>query len=369
MYMQTDLLQRRLDYYQLPHDYAKHEALAMSVYEVEELIENLQDQINAWQQARFNAPHNIKHAGRRGFNLSFMLQVLIYQAQLGISDYKMATALRANQEVRFLVHVKEGQALPKASTIAAYRYRLQNSPFADLILQQSVSMGLEQAKSTIAHSDQIAAEQVGKHAVIDASFVDAERRHDHKGIKQLIKQGFSKAEIYPNPAVARQKDVEATWAMKNQKPHFGYKKHVLVEAITKMVINAEVTTASVHDVNMMGPLVVTCSPTIGTLYGDSGYVGKSHAAELVEMQVTPKINARASVNHPLTTEQKKSNQHNSKVRSRVEHVFAHNSKRGKMRYIGSARVRLYVLLVAALHNMHRLSLIKSQLCMIKAIAS
>lgn len=73
MYMQTDLLQRRLDYYQLPHDYAKHEALAMSVYEVEELIENLQDQINAWQQARFNAPHNIKHAGRRGFNLSFML--------------------------------------------------------------------------------------------------------------------------------------------------------------------------------------------------------------------------------------------------------------------------------------------------------
>jgi len=55
--------------------------------------------------------------------------------------------------------------------------------------------------------------------------------------------------------MVEQKDVNARWTKKNDETHFGYKNHVKADKDSKLIVKYEVTSAEVHDSQMLATLV------------------------------------------------------------------------------------------------------------------
>lgn len=79
--------------------------------------------------------------------------------------------------------------------------------------------------------------------------------------------------------VSKHVDIDATWSKKNNYVHFGFKLHVIVDVISHLILNVEIT-ETVNDVQMMTPLVVTLHEIPEHLYADNGYRGEEYVKEL-----------------------------------------------------------------------------------------
>jgi IS5 family transposase len=151
--------------------------------------------------------------------------------------------------------------------------------------------------------------QPGK--LVDASFVDVPRQRNSREQNATIKAGGTPAEWDDQPAKQRQKDVDARWTKKNDEKHYGYKNHIKADAKSKLIEQYAVTDASVHDSQMLEPLV---DGTEGEVYADSAYRSAEAETMLVGKEVTSQIHERAYRNRPLTDTQKETNRQKSKVR-------------------------------------------------------
>ncbi len=178
----------------------------------------------------------------------------------------------------------------------------------------------------LAHSGQI----------VDAYFVECPKQRNSREDNQKIKEG-EKVEGW-SKTKRSQKDVDATWTRKSDVRYFGYKNHICVDRKSKLIKNDEVTTASVHDSNVLAPLCDTNE----AVFDDSAYVGKSVPGGCRHHTVR-----RAFRNKPLTKTDKVINRHIAKVRCRVEHVFGFietSMKGSSCRAIEKARAKTNVTL-------------------------
>ena len=129
-----------------------------------------------------------------------------------------------------------------------------------------------------------------------------------------------------HPQKIMQRDFDATWTVKGNEAHFGYKDTVKVDKDSKLIVDYEITTASTSDIKAAEGIF---DENDNVAYGDSAYPSMS-LPENVENQISDKGNR----NHPLTEEQRESNQQKAKVRCRVEHVFA-----GIVQMVGGTEIR------------------------------
>jgi len=193
--------------------------------------------------------------------------------------------------------------------------------------------------------------QPGK--LVDASFVDVPRQRNTREENATIKAGGTPAAWAEQPAKAPQKDVDARWTKKNAEVHYGYKNHVKADAQSKLIEQYAVTDASVHDSQMLEPLV---DGTEGEVYADSAYRSAETEAMLTEKAVTSQIHERAYRNRPLTEAQKDRNRQKSKIRVRIEHIFGYMSQSMKgfyLRAIGWRRNAAAIGLINLIYNLAR----------------
>ena len=193
--------------------------------------------------------------------------------------------------------------------------------------------------------------QPGK--LVDASFVDVPRQRNTRAENATIKSGATPAEWEQQPAKQRQKDADARWTKKNAEVHYGYKNHIKADAQSKLIEQYAVTDASVHDSQVLEPLVET---TDGAVYADSAYRSAAAEAMLAEKAVTSQIHERAYRHRPLTGEQKESNRQKSKIRARIEHIFGYMSQSLKgfyLRAIGRRRNAAAIGLINLIYNLAR----------------
>lgn len=193
--------------------------------------------------------------------------------------------------------------------------------------------------------------QPGK--LVDASFVDVPRQRNTREENATIKAGGTPAAWAEQPAKQRQKDVDARWTKKNDERHSGDKNHVKADAKSKLIEQDAVTDASVHDSQMLEPLV---DGREGEVYADSAYRSAEAETMLTDKQLTSQIHERAYRNRPLTDEQKERNRQKSKVRARIEHVFGYMSQTMKgfyLRYIGRRRCRAAIGFINLIYNLAR----------------
>jgi len=124
---------------------------------------------------------------------------------------------------------------------------------------------------------------------------------------------------------------------KGQQWHFGMKLHIGVDSKTGLAHSAVVTAANVHDKH---PLPQLMQGAEKELYGDSAYASQRALIESKAPMAKECTNQRVQGSGLVADLERIANRIKSKVRSRVEHMFAVVKRQfgfAKVRYRGLAK--------------------------------
>ena len=281
--------------------------------------------------------------GRPPMDNMLMFKIMLLQEWYHIADDMTEYLINDRLSFQRFLGLSLGDKVPDAKTIWLYREMLRNSGkskelfdmFADLM------------------------EQVGvitrEGSIVDASFVDVPKQRNNRDENKKIKEGEGEELWQDNENKRRQKDVDARWTEKNGEKHFGYKDHVKVDSVSKMIVDFSVTDAAVHDSQAIVDLI---DEKDSMLNADSAYTGKELHDEIRKKNpdITLNIHEKGYRNKPLSDEQKASNKEKSRIRVRVEHVFGHmtNSMGGMTtRVIGIERTTCVITLKNLAYNLSR----------------
>ncbi len=277
-----------------------------------------------------------------------MFKVLVLQRLHGLADDATSFQITDRNSFRAFLGLTAADPVPDGQTIADFREALvEKQAFERLFalflehLQQRHGLGL------------------GKEGVmIDATFVEVPRQRNSREQNALIKQGGVPQEFSDQPAVGAHKDCDARWTKKNHETYYGYKDHVKVDVADKLILAGVTTAASVHDSQQIEGLVKAGDQRV---YADSAYSSAQIATDLSGKSVEGQICEKGTRAAALTEEQKSRNREKSRVRSRVEHVFAQmtGSMRAlRQRCIGMARNDASIQLPNLVYNLLRFEQIK-----------
>jgi len=281
--------------------------------------------------------------GRPPYDYVLMFKVLILQRLYNVSDEQMEYQI--NDRLSFMRFLGLGLShkVPDQNTIWLFRENL---------IKAGV---IEQIFKTFDKQMSAKGFLIKEGSIIDATIVEAPKQRNSRDENQQIKQGEIPDEWKENPNMLRQKDTDARWLKKNGETYFGYKNHVKVCRKSKMISSYDVTDASVHDSQAVDALLDK-SDRHHELYADSAYSGEEIAKKLEKKKIRNRIHEKGYSNTPLSEAQWERNRKKSKIRARVEQVFAFmtNSMHGIfLRSIGMERARGIIGLMNLTYNMHR----------------
>lgn len=207
--------------------------------------------------------------------------------------------------------------------------------------------------------------------IVDASLVAAPRQRNTDGEKAQIKEGKSATDIWPDkPTKARQKDVDGRWTVKYSKakaradgtkpvdiaiPVYGYKSHISIDRMHGLIRRQTVTDAARHDGGQLSEGLIARTNTSRSVWADSAYRSAENEEWLEAQGMFSRIHRRKSRGRPMPKRTRRANAAKSAVRSKVEHIFAHQKARMGMtiRTIGLARARATITLANIVYNMTR----------------
>ena len=286
--------------------------------------------------------------GRPRFHPLLMFKVLVLQRLHGLADDSTSFQVTDRSSFRAFLGLTGADAVPDGQTIADFRNELMRGGLVETLFDDFLSHlqkehGLALAKQGV---------------VVDASFVEVPRQRNTREQNARIKEGQVPAEFAQKPAVRAHKDCDARWTKKDNVAYYGYKNHVKADVRDKLVLKAVVTAANVHDSQAVEQLV---QPGDKVLYADSAYKGAKILQDLQHKQVEGRINEHGTRSQPLNEQQKASNKEKSKVRVRVEHIFAQmtgSMKAMVQRCIGMERNAACIHLSNLAYNLLRFEQIK-----------
>jgi transposase, IS5 family len=114
--------------------------------------------------------------------------------------------------------------------------------------------------------------------------------------------------------------LDARWTKKNGVSYYGHKNHVKYDAASTLITDYEVTSASVHDSQVLFDLIdESCKGE--ALFADSAYASEEFAERLEGLEVQNYIHEKGYKNRPLSEVQKEMNKAKSSIRCRVEQIF------------------------------------------------
>ena len=304
--------------------------------------------------------------GRPSFDPVLKFKMLVLQSLHGLSLEATEKMVRDRLSWMRFCGLEMCDRVPDANTLWDFREALiKAGAFDDLF--KELNQAVDEA-GYIPRSGQI----------VDASLVPAPRQRNTEGEKAAIKDGLSAGEIWPDsPAKASQKDTDARWMVKYRKgkpgpdgkkrldiaiPVFGYKTHVCIDRKHGIIRSQIVTSASANDGARLREGLVQRNNTSGDVWGDTAYRSAENEKWLKGKGLRSRIHRKKPNGRPMSARTAKSNGRKSAVRSKVEHVFAHQKTRMGLaiRTIGLDRAEATVTLANMAYNMGRLRWLLSQ---------
>ena len=206
--------------------------------------------------------------------------------------------------------------------------------------------------------------------IIDATIVAAPKQRNTEAERAAIKQGEIPAGWVQKPAKLRQKDRDARWTVKFSKakpredgtsqvdiavPSFGYKNHISIDRRHGLIRGWTATHAAAHDGARLED-VLDAGNTASDVWADTAYRSAKNEAMLAGRGLVSRIHRKKPQGRPMPERTRRANARKSAVRSKVEHVFAH--QKGLMaiivRTIGIPRAKVKIGLANLAYNMRRL---------------
>jgi len=199
---------------------------------------------------------NIK-GGRPHTDELIIIRSLLLQSWYGLSDPELEFA--CNDRLSFRNFLGFTEKIPDFSTIWSSRQRLKECG-ADVEIWVELQRQLD-----------LKGYKVKEGVIQDATFIESElgkkRYYNEKKIKQ------KKEKIEYTEKQKQHMDQDATFSIKHNQVHYGYKSHIKVDIDHYLIRNYETTTASLHDgqVDLANPDEI--------VYRDRGYTGKKTIAK------------------------------------------------------------------------------------------
>jgi hypothetical protein len=206
--------------------------------------------------------------------------------------------------------------------------------------------------------------------IVDATIVAAPKQRNTEAERAAIKAGQIPEGWAEKPAKLRQKDRDARWTVKFSKakpredglpqvdlavPAFGYKNHIGIDRGHGLIRGWTATHAAAHDGARLEDVLDTAN-TASDVWADTAYRSAKNEAMLAGRGLVSRIHRKKPKGRPMPERTRQANARKSMVRSRVEHVFAH--QKGLMalvvRTIGIARATVKIGLANLAYNIRRL---------------
>jgi len=295
--------------------------------------------------------------GRPPLDAVMMFKVLVLQALYGLSDAQAEYQIMDRRTFGRFLGLDDGDAVPDETTIWRFREALtvagaMKGLFArfDHHLQQSgyLAMGGQ---------------------IIDASIVAAPRQRMTEEEKRIVKGGGVPDDWKARPRKLAQKDRDARWTLKRGRkkkdpdgkvqmeiaiPVFGYKTHISTDRRHGFIRTWSVTDAAAHDGHEL-PRLLDKTNTASTVWADTAYRSKRNEKRIAGAGLFSKVHFKKPKGKPLPDKLRRANAARSKVRSKIEHVFAR--QKGPMalfiRTIGIARARTKIGMANLVYNLSR----------------
>ena len=296
--------------------------------------------------------------GRPPFDHVLMFKVLILQAMHSLSDERCEYLIKDRLSFMRFLGLGLANAVPDANTIWTFREALKKADAVDALFRRFDDA--LRASGFLAMSGQI----------IDATIVAAPKQRNTDAEKQAIREGRIPDGWKEKPAKLAQKDRDARWTIKYTKakpkedgaprvdlaiPAFGYKNHVTIVRAHGLSRKWTATHAAAHDGARLED-VLDRTNTASDVWADTAYRSAKNEAMLTRRGFLSRIHRKKPKGKPMPERTRIANAQKSKVRSAVEHVFAH--QKGLMglivRTIGLQRARMKIGLANLAYNIRRL---------------
>jgi len=284
------------------------------------------------------------NAGRKPMDAVLMFKTLVLGALYNLSDDQVEYQVRDRLSFMRFLGLGLGDRVPDAKTVWLYREALAQAGKVDDLFKLFDKHLARQGY--IARGGQI----------LDASIVPVPHNHNTREENAAIKGGEAPEGWENKPAKRSQKDVDARWTKKHGKSHYGYKNHVNVDRMHKLIRRYHVSDAALHDSQAVDELLIRGNTASG-VWADAAYRSEEIEVKLRARGFTSRIHRKGKRGKPLTEQAKKSNRTKSSIRVRVEHVFGAqtNDMGGTMvKTIGLVRAKAKIGLKNLTYNIRRL---------------
>ncbi|WP_029000008.1 IS5 family transposase [Azohydromonas australica] len=249
----------------------------------------MMEEIVPWQElCAVIEPHYPKAgSGRPPIGLERMLRMYFVQHWFNLADDACEEALLDSTALRRFVGIDLGrERVPDGTTLLKFRRLLERHELG------------EQLFAAVGQVLQARGLKLGTGTIVDATIIGA-------------------PSSTKNADKARDPEMHQT--CKGRQWHFGMKLHIGVDSRTGLAHRAVVTAANVHDKH---PLPQLLHGNERRVYGDSAYASQKALIQARAPQAKDFTNQRVRKGVENEEVQRSKNRNKSKVRARVEHVFA-----------------------------------------------
>ena len=266
-------------------------------------------------------PHYPKRGnGRPPIGLERMLRIHFIQHWFNLADFACEEALYDSVSLRRFVGIDLGcEAVPDATTLLKFRHLLEQHKLAEQIFAE-VGRVLQGSGMSL---------KTG--TIVDATIINAPS--STKNCKQ-------------------ERDPEMHQTRKGKQWYFGMKLHIGVDSQSGLTHSAVVTSANVHDKH---PLPDLLHGEEKRVYGDSAYASQKDLILSKAPNAKDFTNQRTCKSGEVDEIARGKNRNKSKIRSRVEHVFAVVKRLwgfSKVRYRGLSKNATRAFTALALANIY-----------------
>ena len=301
--------------------------------------------------------------GRRGFNRVLMFKILLLPAMHGLSDERCEYLIKDRLSFMRFLGLSLADPVPDANTIWTFREALKRADAAKALFDRFDAT--LRAEGYLAMSGQI----------VDATIVAAPKQRNTEAEKAAIRAGEIPEGWAAKPAKLRQKDRDARWTVKFSKakpredglpqvdlavPAFGYNQaakqidHISIDRRHGLIRGWTTTHAAALDGARLGD-VLDADNTASDVWADTAYRSAKNETMLTACGLVSRIHRKKPAGRPMSAWTRRANGRKSEVRSRIEHVFAH--QKGLMalfiRTIGIARAKVKIGLANLACNIRR----------------
>lgn len=298
--------------------------------------------------------------GRPPYDPVMMFKILVVQAHNNLSDERSEFLINDRLSFMRFLGLGLGDRVPDARTIWAFRERLVKANAIERLFvrfDQAV-----RAAGYIPMSGQI----------VDASLVAAPKQRNSEEEKQAIKAGRIPEEWKDKPAKLRQKDRDARWTVKYTKakprkdgslpavdiaiPLFGYQNHISIDRGFGFIRKWAASDAAAYAGRLLRHGMLDKTNTAGGVWADTGYRSQKNEKFIARNGFASHVHRKKPKGKPMPEAVRRANNTKSKVRARVEHVFAEQKDRMHLfiTTIGIARATIKIGMTNLVYNIKRL---------------